>query len=330
MRIFGGDRIHGLMDRLGLEEDTPIEHGLISRSVEGAQKKVEEQNFEIRKRVLEYDDVMNMQRSVIYGERDRILNGEDLRGDVVSIVERILRDQVAVFTGTSRFAEDWDLEELVIVLRTFFPTTLTPQTLGADKEIDVESFTDMIVEDALKVYEAKEERFGADAMRALERWVLLRTIDAKWRDHLYEMDYLREGIGLRALAQIDPLIAYKNEGYKMFQEMMESIQQDFVKYLYHLEIQRQEPAEEEAAPTRRKLAYSGGGDTTLTQNFAATGAAAARSGRVTDTSAENYEAAQQAARTVVAPRSVGTQVGRNDPCPCGSGKKYKKCCGARS
>ena len=183
----------------------------------------------------------------------------------------------------------------MIVLRTFFPTTLTAETLGADKEIDVESFTDMIVEDALKVYEAKEERFGADAMRALERWVLLRTIDAKWRDHLYEMDYLREGIGLRALAQIDPLIAYKNEGYKMFQEMMESIQQDFVKYLYHLEIARQEPAEEEAVPAKRKLAYSGGGDSTLTQNFAATGAAAARSGRVTDTSAENYEAAQQAA-----------------------------------
>ncbi len=328
MRIFGGDRIHNLMDRLGLEEDVPIEHSLISRSVEGAQKKVEEQNFEIRKRVLQYDDVMNMQRSVIYGERERILKGEDLRDDVVSIIERILRDQVAVFTGTSRFCEEWDLEEMVTVLRTFFPTTLTAKTLGADKEIDAESMADLIAEDALKVFEAKEERFGADAMRALERWVLLRTIDSKWRDHLYEMDYLREGIGLRALAQIDPLIAYKNEGFKMFQEMMESIQQDFVKYLYHLEITRQEQGDDDGGAGPQKLAYSGGGDGGLAQNFAAAGSAAARSGRIADTSAENYEAAQQAARTVVAPRSVGTKVGRNEPCPCGSGKKYKHCCGA--
>jgi preprotein translocase subunit SecA len=327
LRIFGGDRIHSLMDRLGLDEDTPIEHGLISRSVEGAQKKVEEQNFEIRKRVLEYDDVMNMQRSVVYSERKRILIGEDLRDDVKSIIERILREQVAVFTGTSRFCEDWDLEEMVTVLRTFFPTTLTTAMLGADKEIDAESLADLVVEDALKVYEAKEERFGAEGMRALERWVLLRTMDSKWRDHLYEMDYLREGIGLRALAQIDPLIAYKNEGYKMFQEMMGSIQQDFVRYLYHLEIARQEQSEDDGETGRRRLAYSGGGDNSLAQNFAAAGAAAARSGRLSDSSGEAHEAAQQAAKTVVAPRSV-TKVGRNEPCPCGSGKKYKHCCGA--
>jgi preprotein translocase subunit SecA len=327
LRIFGGDRIHSLMDRLGLDEDTPIEHGLISRSVEGAQKKVEEQNFEIRKRVLEYDDVMNMQRSVVYSERKRILIGEDLRDDVKSIIERILREQVAVFTGTSRFCEDWDLEEMVTVLRTFFPTTLTTAMLGADKEIDAESLADLVVEDALKVYEAKEERFGVEGMRALERWVLLRTMDSKWRDHLYEMDYLREGIGLRALAQIDPLIAYKNEGYKMFQEMMGSIQQDFVRYLYHLEIARQEQSEDDGETGRRRLAYSGGGDNSLAQNFAAAGAAAARSGRLSDSSGEAHEAAQQAAKTVVAPRSV-TKVGRNEPCPCGSGKKYKHCCGA--
>jgi preprotein translocase subunit SecA len=328
MRIFGGDRIHNLMDRLGLEDDMPIEHGLISRSVESAQKKVEEQNFQIRKQVLQYDDVMNMQRSVIYGERARILEGEDLSEHVKSIIERILRDQVSTFTSTSRFAEEWDLDELMTLLRNFFPTTLTTKALKADEYLDAETLADMVVEDAAKVYDTREERFGADAMRALERWVLLRTIDSKWRDHLYEMDYLREGIGLRALAQIDPLVAYKNEGYKMFQELMESIQEDFVKYLYHLEIARQEPAQEEAAAPRHKLAYSGGGDSSLAQNFAVAGKAAAQSGRIQDTSAENYEAAQQAARTVVAPRTVGEKVGRNDPCPCGSGKKYKKCCGA--
>ncbi|MBC7294460.1 MAG: preprotein translocase subunit SecA, partial [Thermoleophilia bacterium] len=302
MRIFGGERIHRLMDRLGIDEDTPIEHPLISRSVESAQRKVEEQNFLIRKRVLEYDDVMNKQREVIYGQRQRILSGEDLREDVLAIIERILRNQVAQFTSVSRYPEDWDLEELLTTLRTFFPTTLTVESLGDLSELDAETLADRVVEDALRIYEAKEARFGAEAMRELERWVLLRTIDAKWRDHLYEMDYLREGIGLRALAQRDPLVEYKNEGYKMFQEMMEAIQEDFVRYLYHLEIvQVQQP--EQAVPVRQ-LAYSGGGDSSLAQNFAAVGAAVARQPSLaTDGSAEAYETAQRATRTVVAPRS---------------------------
>jgi preprotein translocase subunit SecA len=325
LRIFGGERVHRLMDRLGLDEDIPIEHSLISRSVESAQKKVEEQNFQIRKRVLEYDDVMNQQREVIYGQRQRILGGDDLREDVLEIVERVLREQVALFTGSSRFSEEWDLEELLTMLRTYFSTTVTVESLGDPAEIDAEDLADVVVEDALKAFEAKEERFGAETMRELERWVLLRTIDSKWRDHLYEMDYLREGIGLRALAQRDPLVEYKNEGFRMFQEMMDSIQNDFVRYLYHLEIVREEQPQE-AAPNGR-LAYSGGGDSSLAQNFAAAGAAAEASpAGMTDSSAEAYEAAQQATRTVVAPRSV-SKVGRNDPCPCGSGKKYKKCCG---
>ena len=326
LRIFGGERIHRLMDRLGLEEDIPIEHSLISRSVESAQKKVEEQNFQIRKRVLEYDDVMNKQREVIYGQRQRILSGDDLREDVLSIIERVLGEQVAYFTVTSSFSEEWDLEEMLTMLRTYFPTTLTVEGLGEPSELDAELLADRVIEDALKVYEAKEERFGAAAMRELESWVLLRTIDSKWRDHLYEMDYLREGIGLRALAQRDPVVEYKNEGFKMFQEMMDAIQSDFVRYLYHLEIVREEQPQE-TAPVRQ-LAYSGGGDNNLAQNFAAAGAASvARPGSMADSSAEAYDAAQQATRTVVAPRSV-SKVGRNDPCPCGSGMKHKKCCGA--
>jgi preprotein translocase subunit SecA len=323
LRVFGGDRIHHLMDRLGLEESVPIENNWITRSVESAQKKVEEQNFQIRKRVLEYDDVMNKQREIIYGQRQRILSGDDLRDDVLGIVERILRDQVALFTGTSRFSEEWDLEELLVTLRNFFPTTLTLEKLGDPTDLDAESLADMVVDDAMQVYEAKEERFGRQAMSELADWVLLRTVDTKWRDHLYEMDYLREGVGLRALAQRDPLVEYKNEGFKMFQEMMESIQTDFVRYLYHLEIVKEE--EPQPAPARQ-LAYSGGGDTSLAQNFAGAAAAARRAG-VADSSAEAYEAAEAATKTVVAPRSV-TKVGRNDPCPCGSGKKYKKCCGA--
>ncbi|HLA80998.1 MAG TPA: SEC-C metal-binding domain-containing protein, partial [Thermoleophilia bacterium] len=287
---------------------------------------VEEQNFQIRKRVLEYDDVMNKQREVIYNQRQRILAGEDLREDVLGIIERILREEVAGFTGTSRFSEEWDLDEMMVTLRNFFPTSLTKESFGDPNELDAEEVADQVIEDAVKVYEEREQRFSADTMREMERWVLLRTVDSKWRDHLYEMDYLREGIGLRALAQRDPLVEYKNEGFNMFQEMMESIQSDFVRYLYHLEIVREEPAQE--APPARQLAYSGGGDSSLAQNFAAAGAAAVGPSRMADSSAEAYEAAQQATRTVVAPRSVGDKVGRNDPCPCGSGKKYKKCCGS--
>ncbi len=325
LRIFGGERIHRLMDRLGLDEDIPIEHNLISRSVESAQKKVEEQNFQIRKRVLEYDDVMNKQREVIYGQRQRILSGDDLREDILTIIERVLTGQVTLFTGSSRFSEEWDLEEMLTMLRTYFPTTLALESLGDPSELDAESLADLVVEDAIKVHEAREQRFGAATMRELENWVLLRTIDSKWRDHLYEMDYLREGIGLRALAQRDPLVEYKNEGFRIFQEMMDAIQNDFVRYLYHLEIRQEQPEE---AASARPLAYSGGGDSSLAQNFAAAATAPAGGQRqLADSSAEAYEAAQQATKTVVAPRSV-SKVGRNDPCPCGSGKKYKKCCGA--
>jgi preprotein translocase subunit SecA len=325
LRIFGGDRIHRLMDRFRIDESIPIEHNLISKSVESAQKKVEEQNFQIRKRVLEYDDVMNLQREVIYGQRQRILGGDDLREDVLEIIERVLRGEVVAFTAASRFSEEWDLEEMLTMVRGYFPTTLTVKSLGDPAELDSESLADLVVEDAVKAYEAREGRFGPETMRAMERWVLLRTLDSKWRDHLYEMDYLREGIGLRALAQRDPLVEYKNEGYNMFQEMMESIQADFVRYLNHLEIVREE--QPGTAGPSRGLAYSGGGDAGLAQNFAAAGAAATRAGRPADSSGEAYESAQQATRTVVAPRRV-TKVGRNEPCPCGSGKKYKNCCGA--
>jgi preprotein translocase subunit SecA len=245
---------------------------------------------------------------------------------VLAIVERVLREQVALFTGTSRFSEEWDLEELLTTIRNYFPTTLTVDSFGDSASLDAEEVADMVVEDAVKVFEAKEERCGPASMREWERWILLRTIDSKWRDHLYEMDYLREGRGLRALAQVDPLVAYKSEGFDMFQEMMSSIQSDFVRYLYHLELVKQEPETVPTAPTQG-LAYSGGGDSSLAQNFAGT-AAAARAQRLADSSGQAYEAAQSAARAVVAPRTVGVQVGRNDPCPCGSGKKYKKCCGA--
>ena len=326
MRLFGGERIQGLMGRLGVEEDQPIEHSLISRSVESAQKKVEEQNFQIRKRVLEYDDVMNKQREVIYGQRQRILAGEDLHEDVLGIIDKVLRGQVTQFTVGAKSTEDWDLEELFILLRSFYPVTFEPEDLGDPGDLVADDLADRVVEDALAFYQTKEEGIGADTLRELERWVLLRTLDSKWRDHLYEMDYLREGIGLRALAQKDPLVEYKNEGYNMFSSMLDSIQEDFVRYIFHLEVARQE---EEAAPRPLQLAYSGGGGIPPAAGFTGRAASASAVPRgMEDTSAKAFRHAQQATRGVTAPRHVEQKVGRNDPCPCGSGKKYKKCCGA--
>ena len=188
------------------------------------------------------------------------------------------------------------------MLRTFFPTTLTVENLGDPTELDAETLADLVVEDALKVYEAKEERFGAEAMRELERWVLLRTIDSKWRDHLYEMDYLREGIGLRALAQRDPLVEYKNEGFKHVPGD-DGVHPGGLRPLPLPPGDRREEQPRGSAPAR-PLAYSGGGDSSLAQNFAGAAAAAAARPGVADSSAEAYEAAQQATRTVVAPRSV--------------------------
>ncbi len=329
MRLFGGDRIFNIMERLGVEEDQPIEHSLISRSVETAQKRVEEQNFQIRKRVLEYDDVMNKQREVVYAQRQRILEGQDLREDVRGVIEHVLSSAIAPYTSISKFPEEWDLTELFVTLRSFYAVTFGPEDLEPLDQLDADDITQRVIDDAFAVYDRKEEDLGYDNMRELERWVLLRTLDAKWRDHLYEMDYLREGIGLRALAQKDPLVEYKSEGYRMYTEMMEAVQADFVRYLFHLEIVRREAQPEDPRPVQ--LVYSGGDGIAPARSFgggSTTGVPAGAGGRMNDSSARAYQSAQAAARTVTAPRRVDQKVGRNDPCPCGSGKKFKRCCGA--
>lgn len=329
MRLFGGERIFSIMERLGVDEDTPIEHPLISRSVETAQKRVEEQNFLIRKRVLEYDDVINKQREVVYRQRQRILEGEDLREDVMRIIERVLSQVVTGYTSVSKYPEEWDLEELFASLRSYYPVGFGPEDLGPLHELSPEAITERVVQDALHFYERKEAEIGPENMRELERWVLLRTLDAKWRDHLYEMDYLREGIGLRALAQKDPLVEYKAEGYRMYTEMMEAVQADFVRYIFHLEVVR--PTERADSPRPLQLVYSGGAGIAPAGSLGrvnTTGVPAGAGSRAFESADSTYQAAQAAARTVTAPRRVGPKIGRNDPCPCGSGKKYKKCCGA--
>jgi preprotein translocase subunit SecA len=303
--------------------------------VESAQKRVEEQNFQIRKRVLEYDDVMNKQREVIYAQRDRILQGEDIGGDVRDIIERVLRSQVSQFTAGAKYAEEWDLPELFTLLKNIYPVTVTVADLGDLDDLDAEDLADQVVEDGLEAYTAKELDLGSENMRELERWVLLRAIDSRWRDHLYEMDYLREGIGLRALAQKDPLVEYKSEGFDLFSSMLDAVQEDFVRLVYRLEVVR------EARPTPREvaLAYSASDESAAGGGFAGLAAGGASAGldvgytsgggRVVDTSAKAFSDAKAATQGVTAPRHV-EKVGRNDPCPCGSGKKYKKCHGVEA
>ena len=238
MRLFAGDRIYKILDKLGtVDEDgneEPIEAGMLSKQIEKAQKKVEEQNFLIRKRVLEYDDVMNEQRRVVYEYRDEVLEGRDMgpvaRENVADVVRRVV-DEYTV----SEFIEDWDLDGLFTALADIFPVDFGPDEL--DRVNEREELVELLVDDAQRLYGAREEELGEELMRALERYLLLQIIDNKWREHLYDMDYLREGIHLRGFAQIDPLVAYKNEAFELFTDLMNSIWADFARMIYHVEVE---------------------------------------------------------------------------------------------
>src|SRR3954467_28622 len=238
VRLFAGDRIYKILDRLGTVDaeghEEPIEAGMLSKQIEKAQKKVEEQNFLIRKRVLEYDDVMNEQRRVIYKYRDEVLEGRDMgpvaRENVADVIRRVVDEHTA-----SEFVEDWDLDALATALRAILPGAFGPELIQSVNER--EELVEMLVDDAMRLYQAREEELGEELMRALERYLLLQVIDNKWREHLYDMDYLREGIHLRGFAQIEPLVAYKNEAFDLFTDLMNSIWADFSRMIYHVEVE---------------------------------------------------------------------------------------------
>lgn len=302
MRLFAKDRIAGLMERMNFPEDIPIEHPLINRAIETAQKQVEQQNFGIRKHVLEYDDVMNTQRELIYKERDQMLGGEDIHEHVVESIESIISEAVSLYVNSEIHPEEWDIDGLMTYIDQLYPVSFGKNDIdAADSPAKINI---MFVDDAKAVLERREAEIGADLFRQIERMVMLNVIDERWREHLYEMDYLREGIGLRAIGQRDPLVEYKNEGFAMFSAMIDSIKEDFVKIIYHLQVSA---VEAEAAPIERSKQPL------------------IESGPTLDT--QLGEAAQEERRRAPAD-SGGHKVGRNDPCPCGSGKKYKKCCGA--
>jgi preprotein translocase subunit SecA len=297
MRLFASDRIGKVMDRFKWPEDEPIEAKMVSRAIENAQKNVEEQNFEIRKNVLKYDEVMNTQRQVIYDERHKILEGRDLKDEALEMVEAMVRDTVGTHVPPDVFPEEWDLDGLLAALQGLYPSALTKEELeemGSSAEVE-----ERAVDEALAAYETKEQSLGPDErtgqpiLRELERMVMLSLVDTKWREHLYEMDYLQEGIGLRAYGQRDPLVEYQREAFSMFQEMKDAIQEEFVRYIYRVELVRQD---EPARPRPQRVTLSGG---------------------------DGGGGGQAAA----APQAASDKIPRNAPCPCGSGKKYKKCHG---
>nr|WP_304650958.1 preprotein translocase subunit SecA [Tepidanaerobacter sp. GT38] len=286
MRLFGGDNIKSIMDKLGMDEDQPIEHPIITKSIENAQKKVEARNFDIRKHVLQYDDVMNTQREVIYSHRRRVLENDNLKDSIMDMISEIIDRLLDIYASKEIHSEEWDIKGLAEYLMDIFQIKF-----DLDKEktaLSRDALRQELVSKAQAAYEKKEEELGSETMRELERFVLLKTVDQKWMDHIDAMDQLREGIGLRAYGQRDPVIEYKFEGYEMFQDMIRSIQEDTVRYLFRVQVKK--------APERRQKTYN----MTYSHN----------------------DGAEK-------PQPVRNQkkVGRNDPCPCGSGKKYKKCCG---
>jgi preprotein translocase subunit SecA len=337
VRLFAGDRIYKILDRLGATDEEgneePIEAGMLSKQIEKAQKKVEEQNFLIRKHVLEYDDVMNEQRRVIYAYRDEVLEGKSIGDEAREQATKVIGEMAARHTE-GIYQEDWDLGGLFSAFSQFFPLELE----GVDHQtVDGEAVTDLIVQGALERYDAREEELGEELMGQLERFLLLQIIDERWREHLYDMDYLREGIGLRGIAQIDPLVAYKNEAFELFGDLMNSVWTDFTRMIFNVRVtvdgQDQQATQQAfAAPgsaTRAgRVSYSGGSSAMGAGAIAAAAAAANPGGAQAQAAFGEGESAQ--ALPVVEQRVIDSehQVGRNDPCWCGSGKKFKRCHGA--
>ena len=311
MRLFGGERMQNIIQRLGVEEDEAIEAKMITKQIENAQKKVEGKNFSIRKYVLQYDNVMNKQREIIYGERKKVLFGENLREDLVSMTHQLIDEVVDPVVVASKFAEDWDFETINKGLRKITPAF---EPLDFDKEtladMDEESLKAGLYADFEDLYKAKEEEIGEERLREVERMILIRVVDNKWMDHIDAMDQLKSGIGLRGLGGQDPAAAYAQEGFDMFELLVNSIKEDFVKFCYNVTVQ---------TTTERKDVIGTGESRKdeFDEEAVMSGGQDVPAGAVVP----EREHKQQTVRR------DAPKVGRNDPCPCGSGKKYKHCCG---
>ncbi|SMC87660.1 preprotein translocase subunit SecA [Papillibacter cinnamivorans] len=292
MRLFGSERVMGMMNSLGIDEDTPIEQKVLSNAIESAQKKVESRNFQTRKSVLEYDDVMNQQREIIYAQRKKVLDGEDLKSYMQTMIENLIHDAVHAAVGEQRFIGTEQLAEACRPFEGLFlrrgEISFTPEEL---EELSAEELSELLMKHALEAYEKKEAELGTPLMRELERVVMLRAVDEYWMDHIDAMTELRQGIGLRAYAQTDPIIAYKQEGFAMFEAMVAAIREETVRRVFLARIKSPESVKREKVA--KNATENAGGDDSVKKQ----------------------------------PVRKAQKVGRNDPCPCGSGKKYKKCCG---
>jgi len=322
VRLFAGDRIYNIIERFKLPDDQPMEAKILSRQIEGAQKKVEEQNFVARKNVLKYDDVMNTQRMVIYEQRRKVLEGEDLSQDVFEWIDEVIERIVLEYTA-GEYVEEWDLDGLVTQMRSLYETEITVEELREEVALDREGLIEEFADDARDEYKAKEAEYDElqpGLMRDLERYIILQVVDQRWREHLENMDYLREGVHLRAMAQKDPLVEYRGEGHAMFEELGRAIREEVLVLLFHAEVEpggaEQLQAEQQA--TNGNLAYEH-------ESLAGAEAIAASLGGGTATAAV-AGGGSVATRQVV--KSEHDDIGRNDPCWCGSGKKFKRCHGA--
>ena len=290
LRIFGGEKIQGIMSRLGMEEGEPIEANIISRAIENAQRRVESHNFDIRKNLLEFDDVMNQQRMVIYSQRRNTLAGENLQEEAFGMMEDLVDGLIETYTDEKTFSDDWDLKEMSEQVYKLFGLRLD---LEKEEDLTQDSLHELLLTKAKEAYGLKEQELGSQLMRDFQRYILLQSVDNQWKDHLLSMDHLKEGIGLRGYGQRDPLREYQREAYDMFADMIERIKAEAMTFLFHIRLKKEEDLAE-VAPKEQEMHFSRGGE---------------------DSRAEPVKRKDK-------------KVGRNEPCPCGSGKKYKKCCGA--
>jgi preprotein translocase subunit SecA len=337
MQRFNANAVEMIMDRFNIPDDVPIESKLVTRQILSAQTQLEQQNAEIRKNVLKYDEVLNKQRKVIYAERKQVLEGADLHDQIRHMISDVVDAYVGGATSGG-YAEDWDLDQLFTAFKQLYAMSFTleelEQELGGRDAMDAEFLTERIKQDALGAYDKREAELGEDAMRELERQVVLSVLDRKWREHLYEMDYLQEGIGLRAYAQRDPLVEYQREGFDLFGSMMEGIKEESVGFLFNLEVQ---VADADAAPVEDagpeqpqvEIHAKGLGHRAPTQlqytapaidGDAGSGSPVIQSGPPSPTGVGAKQAAPG--------QKIGVETPRNAPCPCGSGRKYKRCHGA--
>lgn len=288
MRIFGSDRISGLMGKLGMDEDIPIENKMVTKSIENAQKRVEAHNFDIRKHLLEYDDVMNKQRTEIYSFRKELLQGENLKDRIYSMIDEVVDEVLSIYCPEEKHRDEWDMKGLNDAVYGIFSVVLNVTPM------DLNSLREVLISEIRNAYEKKEAETGSDMMQYLEKIILLQVVDTQWKDHLLAMDHLKEGIGLRGYGQRDPLAEYKKEAFDMFAELTDRISTEVLSRLFKIQIQKQEAVKREHK-RQVQMNYNRG---------------------------EGLSVAQTVRR--------GRKVGRNEPCPCGSGKKYKKCCGVNA